>query len=112
MSDSKAIAAKISGSRNGLHPWGLFAAGLASWVVMWGMEALYKWGTLESRQLVNVVVYTVLPIGFLCCVVAPFLGGRSLKKKCLFLVSALMAFFIFGYACAVVFWIYVGLTKD
>src|SRR6478672_9622841 len=106
MIESKAIEVMRSGSGNGLRPWGLFAAGLASWVVMWGMEALYKWGNLQSRQLVNVVVYTVLPIGFLCWVVAPFLGRSSLKKKSLFAVSALMTFFVFGYSCAVIFWIY------
>lgn len=101
-----------TGPTNTCAPWVLFLAGLAVWPLVWVVEGAYKAGVFQSRTFVDWFAYIAAPIGFLCCVVAPFLGRITLRKKIVFALLSVAAFAVVCAACSLGFLAIFGLPKE
>jgi hypothetical protein len=93
-------------------PWRVFIAGLTVWPLIFAAEWSYKHGILHSRTSVDYFAYTAVGVGFLCCILAPFLGGTSLKKKILLSLLAFLSFAVLCYASFFTFLALFGLPKE
>jgi len=87
-------------------PWIAFIAGLGVWPLIFAAEWSYKHGILPSRNSVDYFAYAGIGLGFLCCIVAPFLGGASLKKK---IVHSLLGFVSFAIVCYISMFVFLAL---
>ncbi len=93
-------------------PWIIFVVGLAVWPSVWILEAVYNAGAFQSRRFVDVFAYIGAGVGFLCCVVAPFLGHSTLRRKIVFSFLSVAAFAIVCIACALAFLFIFGPPKE
>jgi hypothetical protein len=93
-------------------PWIVFAIGLATWPLVFGVGSLYKTGLLKSRTVVEYSAYVGAIIGFLCCVSAPFFAHVVFRRKIIFSLLALAVFLADCYLCSFVYLAVFRVAKD
>jgi hypothetical protein len=79
---------------------------------VWILEGVYKAGAIQSRGFVDGFAYTGAGAGFLCSVVAQFLGRSTLKRKIMFSFLSVAAFSVVCVACALAFLLMFGPPKQ
>jgi hypothetical protein len=92
--------------------WLTFCLSLAVWPVYSVAEGFYKNGWLKSRWAIDHSMPFAASLGFLGCVLAPFLCDQPLKRKTLFAFLAVVAFILDFFASALAFLTIIGFPKD
>ena len=92
--------------------WMTFWLSLAIWPGYYVAEGFYKSGWLHSRWVIDHSMPFAVTLGFLGCVVAPFLCDQPLKRKILFAFLAVAAFILDMLACWLAFLMIIGFPKD
>jgi len=92
--------------------WLTFWFSLAIWPVCFVTEGFYKNGWLKSRWVIDHSMPFAACLGFLGCVLAPFLCDQPLNRKIFFAFLAVVAFILDALTCWLAFLLIIGFPKD